>query len=78
MRTTIDIPDETYRNLKMKAAREGKTVREIVLDAVAERMRSASETAKPKHEPRFPVIRSKHKDKLVIDSEKIYDLIDFP
>jgi hypothetical protein len=78
MRTTIDIPDETYRSLKIKAAREGKTVRQIVLDAVAIQLRGASVTTDQKHRPRFPVILSKHKDKLVIDNEKIYELIDFP
>jgi predicted CopG family antitoxin len=34
MRTTIDIPDDIYRKLKVKAAMEGKTVREIVLRAI--------------------------------------------
>jgi hypothetical protein len=34
MRTTIDVPDETYRELKLKAVREGKTFREIALRAM--------------------------------------------
>jgi len=34
MRTTIDIPDEIYRKLKVKAAMEGQTVREIVLRGI--------------------------------------------
>ncbi len=34
MRTTIDIPDETYRKLKVKAALEGETVRQIVLRGI--------------------------------------------
>ncbi|HUA98675.1 MAG TPA: hypothetical protein VMA34_10140 [Terracidiphilus sp.] len=34
MRTTLDIPDETYRRLKVKAATEGATVREIAVRGI--------------------------------------------
>ena len=34
MRATIDIPDNTYRELKIVAAREGTTIREIVLEGI--------------------------------------------
>jgi hypothetical protein len=34
MRTTIDIPDETYRELKVKAAIEGETLRRIILRGI--------------------------------------------
>jgi hypothetical protein len=34
MRTTIDIPDETYRALKIKAATEGTSLRQIILVSV--------------------------------------------
>ena len=34
MRTTVDIPDETYRELKIKAVREGTSVRDIVLRGI--------------------------------------------
>ena len=34
MRTTVDIPDETYRKLKVKAALEGEAVRQIVLRGI--------------------------------------------
>jgi hypothetical protein len=78
MRTTIDIPDETYRSLKMKAALDGKTVREIVLEAVTIRLRSASEMSKPKRGPRFPVIRSKHPGSLKLGEEGVYEYIPFP
>jgi hypothetical protein len=76
MRTTIDIPDETYRSLKMKAAREGKTVREIVLIGIEKEL--AVNGARAIRKLKLPVIRSTRKDKLVIDNEKIYELIDFP
>lgn len=78
MRTTIDIPDETYRSLKIKATCEGKTVREMVLEAVEIRLRSASETTKRMHEQRFPVIRSKQPGSLRLGGEGVYEFIPFP
>ncbi|MCS7068541.1 MAG: hypothetical protein NZN28_07935 [Meiothermus sp.] len=30
MRTTLDLPDPLYRRLKLQAAREGKTLKELV------------------------------------------------
>ena len=40
MRTTIDIPDETYRALKIMAAREGQTVRQIVQRGIQRELNS--------------------------------------
>jgi len=34
MRTTVDIPDEIYRDLKIKAAEERKPVRQIILRSI--------------------------------------------
>ena len=34
MRTTVDIPDSLYRDLKTKAAGEGRSVRELILRGV--------------------------------------------
>ena len=34
MRTTVDIPDGTYRNLKTKAAHQGCSVKELILRGV--------------------------------------------
>lgn len=77
MRTTIDIPDEIYRRLKVKAALEGQTVREIVLCGIQRELEPA-EVQPPRKKFEIPVIPSTRKDKLVIDNETIYDLIDFP
>lgn len=40
MRTTVDIPDETYRAIKVMAAEQGVTVRELVLDGLESVMRA--------------------------------------
>jgi hypothetical protein len=34
MRTTVDIPDEVYRAIKVMAAERGGTVRELVLEGL--------------------------------------------
>ena len=76
MRTTVDIPDETYRDLKIKAAQEGTPVRQIVLRGIQRELEGTIE--KPVRKLQLPLIRSTRKDKRVIDSEKIYEIIDFP
>lgn len=36
MRTTLDLPDPLYRRLKLKAAQEGKTLKEVVVRLLEE------------------------------------------
>jgi hypothetical protein len=76
MRTTVDIPDEIYRELKVKAAQEGTPVRRIVLRGIERELRGTEE--RPVGKLQLPLIRSTRKDKLIIDNEKIYEIIDFP
>ena len=56
MRTTMDIPDETYRDLKIKAAREGRPVRQIVLRGIQRELHGAEE--RPIRKLQLPLIRS--------------------
>jgi hypothetical protein len=77
MRTTIDIPDETYRNLKMIAAEKNSTVRQIVLNGLDLIMLQRN-SLPPAKRLKLPLIRSTRKDLLDIDNEKIYEIIDFP
>ena len=76
MRTTVDIPDAVYRELKSKAAREKVTVKQLILRGVAIQLRLGSN--KRKRRVSLPIISSKHPGTLEIDNEKIYDLISFP
>jgi hypothetical protein len=77
MRTTVDIPDETYRKLKVKAAEENSTVRQVVLEGL-DLVLLQQNSAPPAQRLKMPLIHSTRKDKLVIDNEKIYEIIDFP
>jgi hypothetical protein len=73
MRTTVDIPDSVYRELKVCAASEGTSVKKIILDCVAVRFLNARAPAKQEGRPRFPVIRSMHPGSLKLDEEGAYE-----
>lgn len=75
MRTTVDIPDTLYRKLKVRAAHEGRSVKELVLRAVRLEIQPAAEPVKRR---RRPVIRSKRPGTLLLDNDKIFEIIPFP
>lgn len=76
MRTTVDIPDETYRKLKVKAAQEGQAVRQIVLRGIVREIEQPA--AKPLRRLKEPILKSYAPGSIRIDNEQIYDLIGFP
>jgi len=76
MRTTVDIPDALYRELKSKAAGEKRSVKEIILRGVELELRPRSK--KRARRVTFPLIPSKKPGALDIDNAKIYELISFP
>jgi len=78
MRTSIEIPDPVYREMKVRAASEGTTIREIILEGVTMRLGSGSVTAKRKGRTRFPVIHSKNPGSLKLGEEGVYEYIPFP
>ncbi len=80
MRTTVDIPDPIYRELKARAAREDRSVKELILQSVAVTLRSDPSTAKPKPKRNLslPVIHSKNPGSLRLGPEGVYEYIPFP
>jgi hypothetical protein len=83
MRTTIDIPDETYRELRILAVERGETLRKLVLEGVemvkrANKPGNSTMTEKQVIRPRFPVIRSKNPGSLKLGEEGVYEYIPFP
>ncbi len=75
MRTTVDIPDPLYRELKGKAASEGRSVKELILRGVERelkhpRARSSRVT--------LPIVRSKRPGSTKLDNAKIFEIIPFP
>ena len=75
MRTTIDIPDNTYRDLKVTAAREEKPVRLIVLRGI-QRELGEGET-RPVWKLKLPLIHSSRPGTLELTNEQIDELTAF-
>ena len=78
MRTTVDLPDDLYKSVRMLAIEKNSSLRQMVVDGLDLLLRQ--HTGALPQQKRFepPLIRSTRADKLVIDNETIYDLIDFP
>ena len=72
MRTTIDIPDAIYRELKVCAAREGTTVRKLLLEGVelARQQRST-----PRKAFVLPFIGSSRPGTLDLTNEQIDEIL---
>ncbi|MGH9499423.1 MAG: hypothetical protein ACRD3L_09800 [Terriglobales bacterium] len=76
MRTTVDIPDPLYRQLKSRAAREGCSVKQLILRGVEGELQLNS---KPRRKCiTLPLIASKRPGTLKIDNAKIFEIIPFP
>lgn len=75
MRTTVDIPDETYRELKIMAARRGRPVREIVLRGIQQELEGGRERTVRKLQ--LPLIRSSRPGTLKLTNEQIDELTAF-
>lgn len=76
MRVTIDIPNVLYRHLKAKAAGEKCSVEELIVRSIEAGLRVRK--TKKGLPVTLPLIRSKRPGSLVIDNEKIYQIIPFP
>ena len=74
MRTTVDIPDPVYRQLKAKAALRGCSVRELILSGVKAELKGAV-SEKPGKKFKLPLIESKHPGRLNLTNKMINELI---
>jgi len=77
MRTTIDLPDDLYKNVRTVAIEDDTTLRQMVLYGLTLVLEKRASRA-PAKRLNLPVIRSARPGTLDIDSEKIYEIIDFP
>jgi len=75
MRTTVDIPDSTYRELKAKAAKQGCSVKELILRSVQNELHPRS---RRKGRIKLPILESKEPGTLRLTNEQIYEIIPFP
>jgi hypothetical protein len=75
MRTTIDIPDELYREIRIEAARRGTTVRQIVLNGIERELRPTAGSENPRKKFEIPVIPSSRPGTLRLTNEQIDDIL---
>jgi hypothetical protein len=75
VRTTVDIPDPLYRELKSSAAREGTSVKDLILRGVKKELKKPRRRVKPVF---LPIVPSKRPGSLVIDNAKIAEIAPFP
>ena len=78
MRTTVDIPDPIYRELKARAAREGTSVKKLILQGLSITLRTDTKAPKRKSKLKIPVIHSKNPGSLKLGPEGVYEYITFP
>lgn len=67
MRMTIDIPGQLYRKLQAKAASEGSTVKQIIVDLLSRELQASDSGTRVS----FPLIAGKARRKLRITSQEI-------
>jgi hypothetical protein len=76
MRTTVDIPDATYRQLKARAALRGCSVKELILRGVEVEL-NGERRERVKGMPALPLIKSKRPGWLKLTNKTIHETL-FP
>lgn len=74
-RTTVDIPNSTYEQLRSRAGTENCSMKDLILRGVETMLAGRSQRA---HRVKLPIIRSQRPGSIDLDNEKIYQIIPFP
>jgi len=77
VRTTVDIPDPLYRSLKSRAARENRSVKELILRGVEAELKFGRKK-RTGRKLALPLIKSKRPGSLKLDNAQIFEVIPFP
>ncbi len=75
VRTTVDIPASLYRKLKVQAAAQGRSVRELIL--LGARLSLVKGKNPRSARVKFPLIVSEG-PKVDLTNEQIYEHVEFP
>jgi hypothetical protein len=73
MRTTIDLPDDLFRQVKSKAALRGETLKEFVRAVIEKEI--STEAPKNSFRVKFPLIKSKKPKTLSLTNAEIENLL---
>ncbi|MCI0331689.1 MAG: hypothetical protein L0228_00510 [Planctomycetes bacterium] len=71
MKTTVEIPDALYRQIKARAALQGQTIKDFLVEAV--RSKIASDKAKPKKKTGWEAAFGAADPKDVAEVQRIID-----
>ncbi len=74
MRTSLDLPDETFRDLKMLAVQRGVTLKEL-LRTVVESELARAQASKAGRRVKFPILDSKEPGTLDLTNAEIEELL---
>lgn len=74
MRTTVDIPDPIYRQLKSKAALQGRSVKELILQGVEAELNDEAGRGR-KARISLPLIKSRQPGRLRLSNKTINEII---
>ena len=74
MRTTVDIPDPIYRQLKSKAALQGRSVKELILQGVEAELNDGGGRGR-KARISLPLIKSRQPGRLRLSNKTINEII---
>lgn len=72
MRTTVDLPDPVFKQLKAVAALRGTTLKQLLICAVERELRSAK---RPNKTAKFPLVPSKEPGTLTLTNAEIDEIL---
>jgi hypothetical protein len=74
VRTTVDIPDPTYRQLKARAALRGCSVKELILRGVEAELKG-EKRGQTKARVALPLIKSRRPGWLRLSNRRIHEIL---
>jgi len=74
VRTTVDIPDPTYRQLKSTAAQRGCSVEELILHGIAAELKGRTARL-TKTRVTLPLVKSKRPGSLKLSNRAINEIL---
>jgi hypothetical protein len=75
MRTTIDLPDQVFRELKALAAMKGISLKEVFQTAIEHELASANKADVVRDRVQLPLLKSKNPGTLNLTNADIEDLL---
>ena len=75
MRTTIDIPEALGRQVKIRAAQEGRSLKALITQALERELTAAATPTVPAAAPALPVLKSGRPGTLRVTPAEISELL---